>query len=243
MTAGYGIDLAYIHDSGFGSFARGAAPVLLDALKRTGLERGLVIDVGCGSGILAKKVRDAGYDVLGIDISRAMIALAWELVPDGQFCQESMLSAKLSSCVAIAAVGECINYTFDRGNTKQGLGKLFRRFHQALLPGGVLLLDMAEPGRVPGNGLRRTCSEGKDWALLYSAKEDAEHQFLTRRITSFRKVGEFYRRKEEVHRLRLFERSQVAAQLRDVGFHVRFLRGYGPLTFPPGYVGFLARKP
>ena len=72
----YRNDLAYIHDAGFGQIARAAAPVLLDALRRQGTVRGLVVDLGCGSGILARDVVDAGYEVLGIDISQAMIALA-----------------------------------------------------------------------------------------------------------------------------------------------------------------------
>jgi hypothetical protein len=66
---------------------------------------------------------------------------------------------------------------------------------------------------------------------------------LIRHITSFRKVGDLYRRDEEVHRQRLFTRSEVATQLRSCGFRVRVLRGYGPLCFPPGVFGFLARKP
>jgi hypothetical protein len=66
---------------------------------------------------------------------------------------------------------------------------------------------------------------------------------LTRRITSFRKVGDLYRRDEETHRLRLMRRSELAGQLRGIGFRVRILSSYGPLRFAHGHVGFLARKP
>jgi hypothetical protein len=85
--------------------------------------------------------------------------------------------------------------------------------------------------------------EGKDWAVLVTAEEDRRRGQLTRRITSFRKVGELYRRDEEIHRLRLFRRSELARQLRAVGFRVRTLAGYGPLRFAAGHFGFLARKP
>jgi hypothetical protein len=33
----YGEDLAYIHDAGFGEFALGAAPGMLEILRRSGL--------------------------------------------------------------------------------------------------------------------------------------------------------------------------------------------------------------
>src|SRR5262245_49451126 len=121
MIGAYRDDLAYIHDAGFGGIARAAGPVLIDALRRRGLERELVIDLGCGSGILAQAVADAGYDVLGIDLSPAMIALARERVPGGTFRVASLRSAELPRCIAVAAVGEVFNYLFDRGNPASSL--------------------------------------------------------------------------------------------------------------------------
>src|SRR5271165_1718144 len=112
MTDAYRDDLAYIHDAGFGSFARAAGAVLVDALRRGHVTEGLVVDLGCGSGILSGVVSGSGYQTLGIDISEGMIALARKHVPRGKFRLESLLSAKLPSCVAVAAVGECLNYLF-----------------------------------------------------------------------------------------------------------------------------------
>jgi SAM-dependent methyltransferase len=238
----YRDDLAYIHDVGFGNLAKHAAAVLLDGLQQRGVDRGLVIDLGCGSGILAQALIAAGYEVLGIDLSAAMIALARQRVPNGQFRIQSLLEADLPPCVAVAAVGECCNYLFDRGNTRRGLLQLFRRIHTALDPGGLLLFDVAEPGRIPASGPQHY-TEGEDWAVLVTAEEDRHYRVLTRKITSFRKVGELYRRDDEVHQLRLFPRAELARLLRSIGFRVRLLRRYGPLRFAPGHIGFLAHKP
>jgi hypothetical protein len=46
---GYESDLAYIHDPGFGDFARQAAPGLLDILRRAGIPSGLILNLGCGT--------------------------------------------------------------------------------------------------------------------------------------------------------------------------------------------------
>jgi len=243
MTVAYRDDLAYIHDAGFGGFAREAGPVLVDALRRGRITDGLVIDLGCGSGILSGVVTDAGYRALGVDISEGMVALARKQVLRGEFRVDSLLSAKLPRCVAVAAVGECLNYLFDDGNTISTLAKLFRRIHASLVPGGLFLLDVAEPGRVPGPGPRRTYMEGDDWAVLVTSEEDGRHRTMTRRITTFRRVGELYRRDQEVHRQRLMTRSDVARQLRSIGFRVRILRGYGRLKFGLGHGGLMARKP
>src|ERR671928_112596 len=66
-------DLAYIHDIGFGDLAKNAAPVLLDALRGSGIDRGLVVDLCCGSGLLTQDLSAAGYRVVGIDISQALL--------------------------------------------------------------------------------------------------------------------------------------------------------------------------
>ena len=76
MTSDYRNDPAYIHDAGFGGMARAAGPVLIDSLRKRGFDRGLVVDLGCGSGILSQAILEAGYEVLGIDISPAMIERA-----------------------------------------------------------------------------------------------------------------------------------------------------------------------
>jgi SAM-dependent methyltransferase len=243
MAAAYDDDLAYIHDSGYGGYARSAAPVLLEALRRSGPAGGLVVELGCGSGILAAEVAAAGYDVLGFDISPAMLALARARVPSARFRRQSLWTADLPPCAAVAAVGECLNYLFDGDHPDAALDDLFRRVHGALRPGGLFLFDTAEPGRVPGAGPQRHCREGEDWAVLAAAEEDRARRLVTRRITSFRKVGKLYRRADEVHRLRLFRGSDLAARLRGLGFRVRRLRRYGPLRLPPGYLGLMARKP
>jgi SAM-dependent methyltransferase len=243
MTDSYKDDLAFIHDAGFGGMARAAGLVLIDALRKRGFDRGTVVDLGCGSGILSRALVEAGYDVLGIDLSPAMIALARERVPDGTFRVESLVTVDLPPCVGVAAIGECFNYLFDRGNTIRSLSKLLGRIHQALEPEGLLLFDVAEPGRVPGLGPRRLFVDAADWAVLVVSEEDPRRRVLTRSITSFRRIGELFRRDHEVHRQRLIPRAELTERLRKLGFRVRILRGYGPVSFPAAVAGFLARKP
>lgn len=237
----YQDDLAYIHDVGFGDFSKNSAPGLLEILRQNGIATGLVIDLGCGSGIWAGELSRAGYDVRGIDISPAMIEIARKRVPQGEFRVESLLKANLPECDAVTSLGECLNYLFDRENSMTQLRRLFDRLYTALKPAGVFVFDIAEPGR--GKGPRQKHIEGKDWAVLVEVDEDSRTQRLTRRITSFRKVGKLYKRDEEVHRLQLYGRSDIAKELREIGFRVRTITSYGEQKMIPGCVGFLARKP
>jgi len=233
---GYQSDLAYIHDVGFGDFARKSAPGLLAILRRAGIRTGLVVDLGCGSGIWAAELIARGYDVVGIDLSRSMIELARKRAPAARFINASFLKAKLPVCDAVTAIGECFNYTFDQRNSRRELARFFRRVYDALRPGGLFIFDIAEPGRA----LRRAYAQGKDWAILFAA--EARRDLLIRRMTTFRRDGKLYRRSQETHRLRLYRSSDIAAELHGAGFAVRVLRAYGRMPLPSGNAAFVASK-
>jgi SAM-dependent methyltransferase len=243
MVDGYQDDLAYIHDVGFGGFALQAAPGLLGVLRQCGMPLGLVVDLGCGSGLWARELSRAGYAVFGVDFSAAMLKIARKRVPAAKFQKGSFLGADLPRCVAITALGEIFNYRFDPANRRETLMPFFRRVYQALLPGGVFVFDIAEPGRGGGPGLHQKNFQGEDWALLLETEEDADQSILTRRITTFRRTGRIYRRAQETHRLHLYPGTEIVAALRDLGFRARLVRGYGTFRFPRGLVGIVARKP
>jgi 2-polyprenyl-3-methyl-5-hydroxy-6-metoxy-1,4-benzoquinol methylase len=81
----YREDLAYIHDVGHGAIARDAAERLIAELAVARHPSGTVVDLGCGSGILAGALVEAGYQVVGIDMSDAMVALARARAPNAEF--------------------------------------------------------------------------------------------------------------------------------------------------------------
>lgn len=242
MHKQYQQDLAYIHHHGFGEFARKAAPGLLRLLRRRKITGGLIVDLGCGSGIWARALTDAGYEVLGVDISSAMIQLARRNAPPGKFRTGSFFKTKLPLCNAVTALGEVLNYQFDRHNQSE-LIQFFVRVYVALRPGGVFIFDIAEPGYVRGANPQRTYAEGEDWAILLEKETERKCQTLTRTMTIFRRVGKLYRRSEEVHRVQLYRGSAIVKALRRVGFKVKLLRGYGDLRFRKTVVGVLAARP
>jgi len=235
----YDQDLAYIHDAGFTDLARNAAAVVLKLLRNHKLQNGLIVDLGCGSGVLAERLTRAGYDVLGVDVSESMLKLARKRAPTARFVRGSLFRTKLPTCVAVTAIGECINYLFDRRGADQ-LADFFQRVYRALTPRGVFVLDVAQPGHVSKPPLLH--SEGKDWAILVTKEEDARRRVLTRRMTIFRKVGRRYRRSQEVHEQRLFPLAQIVSALESAGFDVTRVSGYGSERFAPGRAGFVALK-
>jgi SAM-dependent methyltransferase len=230
--AGYDEDLAYTHDRGFGHVAEAAATYVLTLLPT----HASVVELGCGSGITARRLTDAGHAVLGIDQSPALIALARERAPNARFTVGSFVSEPLPECDAVLAIGEVLNYLLDEGNTRAALPELFARIHAALRPGGLFLFDLAGPGVLRGDGIRHF-SAGPDWAVLVEYGEQGD--VLTRHITSFVERGAGYRRSEEVHRQRLYRPAEILPLLRAAGLMARNTRGYSP---GPGRHVYLARK-
>lgn len=229
----YRADLAYIHHAGFSEFAESASKGLLEILRKNGVNDGLVVDAGCGTGVLARELTRAGYDVLGIDASPSMIEIARCVAPAARFEVASLVSAELPPCVAITAVGEVLNY-----GGLDAVRAFFARAAAALRAGGVLIFDVAERGSYPAYDERR--AGGGDWSVIVVKESDGTR--VRRRISTFRQVGGEVRRDEELHEIELFERGQILTLLRDAGFRVRVRRSYGTRRLPKGHAVYVAVK-
>lgn len=238
----YQEDLAYIHDIGYGNHAIQSAAGILEILAQSGIQEGLIVDLGCGSGLSAREFVKASYRVLGVDISESMIQIARARVPEAEFRVESLFETEIPSCHAVTAIGECVNYLFDPNSDRGQFVRLCDRVYHALVPGGLFLFDIAEPGQVIADTPIQGFTEGKDWIVLVEKEEDRDRAILTRRIITFRKVGEYYRRDEEVHRQQLYKATDLAEELRRVGFHVRILRNYGRYELPIARAALIAQK-
>jgi SAM-dependent methyltransferase len=239
----YAQDLAYVHHDSFGMLAEGAAPIVLGALRRAGIRRGLIVDLGCGSGILARALTEAGYDVLVVDLSPDMLRLAARNAPLASFKRGSLLEVEIPPCVAVTAIGECFNYVFDPRNTPAALSRVFRRIQGALQPGGFLLCDVAGPGRLGQGQVRQALYDHSDWTLYVRTEENRAGTRLTRDMVLFRRIGSRYRRSDEHHALRLYPPEIISSRLGSAGFRVRRLRGYVPPHLRAYWPVFLAQKP
>src|SRR5918997_2770853 len=74
----YRDDLARVHHLGFGFHADACAPGILALLESVRNRGGLVLELGCGSGLLTRHLVDAGHRVLATDASPAMVELTRE---------------------------------------------------------------------------------------------------------------------------------------------------------------------
>jgi SAM-dependent methyltransferase len=230
----YSEDLAYIHDTGFTALANHAAPEIIRILRAHGIGNGLIVEVGCGSGILARHLVEAGYEVFGFDQSAAMIRLARARAGAAQFRLGSLTRTAIPPCRAVLAIGEIVTYV------PSGVSAFFRRVHTALDPGGVLIFDFiesAERRRFPPKTI-----SGDGWSLIVRADLNATGRVLTRRMITARRVGSRVRQSREIHRVRIYPRDRIARMLSTAGFRVRMRRSYGQYRLLAGDLAVIAEK-
>jgi hypothetical protein len=74
-------------------------------------------------------------------------------------------------------------------------------------------------------------------------QQESARETLVREITTFRRVGDFYRREDEAHTLRLWPEHLVEALLAQAGFAVDRFDRYDDVALPNGLLGYVGRKP
>lgn len=237
MSSFYEEDLAYIHQAGFSAHARNAGETVFARLQDAGIDSGLVVDLGCGSGIWAAMLVGAGFDVLGFDISAAMIRLARRNAPAAEFRCASISEAHIPSCVAVTAFGEVFNYRSD----VLSLPVLFSRIARSLCSGGLFVFDVLVGSGEPLMQYR-SWQSGDDWAVLTEVHEQPADRRLERHIISFRAEGAWYRRTEEHHLLHVWHPDDVEAALLSAGFKFSSADRYGTYQLAERRLAYFARK-
>ena len=240
MRAFYENSLALIHNSGFGALARGAARLALEHLRARPASGGALVDLGCGSGILAEQIAAAGFAVLGVDVSPHLLELARQRAPRATFRLGSIYDVELPRAAAVTMIGEVSNFVLDGRPEEADLRRLLARISAALEPGGLLLFDAAAPGR--GAGATQSFSHRPEWSVTVETREDAQAGRLTRDITTFRRVGDLYRREDETHVLRLWAPDLLLRLLEEAGFETARLDRYDDVMLPAALVGYRCVK-
>jgi SAM-dependent methyltransferase len=110
---------------------------LLDRFAARVGDAGLVCDIGCGPGHVARYLHEHGVQVCGIDLSPELVKRARQLTPDIEFAQGDMLALHIpdQTWAGITAFYSIIH--ISRVNLERAFSELWR----VLRPGGLLLLS------------------------------------------------------------------------------------------------------
>jgi SAM-dependent methyltransferase len=128
--------------------------------------RSPVLDAGCGTGRLLAPLRERGFDVDGCDMSADMIERCRQRVPDATLWVSALHELdpprRYASIVCSGVLG--------LGSTREEDIRALERLHDALLPGGTLVLDNEE---APFNWHVRDWGERSDGEISLCLRIDA----------------------------------------------------------------------
>jgi len=228
----YRKDLALVHHLGFGFHADLVAPGILKLLKPIRARKGLVVELGCGSGLLTRHLLDAGHRVVATDASPAMLALAHETAPDAeQLAQLVLPDDPIPACDAIVAVGHPFNYLRD----EESIDEAFVAAAEALNPGGLLAVDICDlewgVARRDATNLGRV---GDSWAIITEFSMPSPSRFVRQMTTFVRNQDGSWRRDDERHDNVLIDTSSLPALLANHQVDAGVATSFGSETLPVG---------
>lgn len=186
-------------------------------------ERNLVVDLGCGTGTLTRLLGQMGYDMIGVDSSGEMLAVAAQKQEQSEerilYLLQDMRELELYSTVGtVISVCDSLNYILD----EQELLSIFRLVNNYLYPGGLFLFDfntVFKYEQVIGN---TTIAENReDVSFIWENYYDPDTLVNEYDLTVFaREEDGRFRRFEETHHQRGYTVEQMVSLAEEAGLRV-----------------------
>jgi SAM-dependent methyltransferase len=236
----YRADLSLIHDRGFSQHPHACAPGILSLLEPVLARGGLVLEIGCGTGLLTGHLVAAGHRVLATDASPAMLDLAREALPGTEFARLALPDDPVAPADAVVGTGHALSYLDSTEDVHRALGALAA----ALKPGGVLAIDLCD---LRWGEARRDAADqvrsGDGWLLISRFSVPSPDRFVRDMTTFVRHEEGLWRRDDEHHENVLLDTAALPDLLRAHGLTAQVRPSFGDETLPDGLVVLHGHKP
>lgn len=185
-----------------------------------------VVEIGCGTGNLAHRLHEAGYEYLGIDLFAEMLKIAKTTAPLANFRQADARNFELEEkqdCVIIT--GRSISYLPSNND----LINAFTCIADSLKQGGLLMFDAIDASKLfvgfideKVDTLLATCGSNEYKRISKSRKNlqsgwtwdwDSEY-FIKNQADEYEKIG------EDFSTLRAFLQDELSLFLKITGFEL-----------------------
>ena len=237
----YRRDLARVHHEGFSFHAAKVAPGVLALLEPVRASGGLVLEFGCGSGLLTRELVAAGHRVVATDASPAMVDLAREVAPGAEgFAILALPDDPLPAADAIVGVGHPINYL----PSLPAILAAIRAMAEALHPGGLLAFDVCDLayGARTVDGMASRGWVGDDWGLITEFSAPSPDRFVREMTIFSRNDDGTWRRDRERHDNVLLDVTTIPPLLAAHGVEAEVRDAFGTERLPPGLKVIVGRK-
>lgn len=210
---------------------------LTEVLKKYHIEDGIVLDLGCGTGKLTRRMASAGFDMIGVDNSAEMLQIARDAglaafdggeqeeqagadAPDGGilYLLQDMREFELYGTVrAVYSACDSLNYILD----EKELCDVFRLVNNYLDPEGLFIFDLNTPYKYENMLGERTFAENRGegsfiWENSYDSARGINEYDLTFFVRKDLEKEEFLRF-QETHYQRSYSPDTVKKLLEEAG--------------------------
>jgi SAM-dependent methyltransferase len=237
----YRPDLALVHHLGFGFHADACAPGILALLEPVRERDGLVLELGCGSGLLTRHLVEAGHRLIATDASPAMVELARKYAAGAEEIRLLALpDDPLPPADAIVSVGHVLSYLADEAAVERALLTIAG----AVPPGGLFALDLCD---VEWGAARLGAADHSrvedDWAIITRFAVPTPARFVREMTTFVRQDDGSWRRDDERHDNVLVDTARIPGLLAGTGLDVTVQSSFGAETLPAGLRVVVGRRP
>lgn len=192
---------------------------LHQTLRKYGIEKELVLDLGCGTGTLTERFAIDGYDMIGVDNSEEMLNIAIKKKDisghEILYLLQDMREFELYGTVkAVICICDSLNYLL----TKEDVLQTFRLVNNYLDPGGIFIFDFNTVYKYCEVIGDTTIAENREecsfiWENYYHEEERINEYDLT----LFFREGERYRKFSETHYQRGYTVEEMTELVKNAG--------------------------
>lgn len=203
-------------------------------LTEYGVDNGLVLDLGCGTGSITELMAKEGYDMIGIDNSEEMLSIAMEKREKSGYnilylCQDMREFELYGTVRAIISICDSVNYIMEEDE----LLEVFKLVNNYLDPGGIFIFDLNTLYKYSNIMGDTVIAENRDncsfiWENYYYEAERINEYDLSIFI---KEKDNLYRKYEETHLQRAYELTEIQKLLERAG--LEFVSAYDAFTNKP----------
>jgi SAM-dependent methyltransferase len=196
------------------------------------IEKGLLLELGCGTGSMTRRLASKGFDMIGIDNSEEMLSIAREKGAENSesilyLCQDMREFELYGTVAAVISVCDSMNYILS----EEDLLQVFCLVNNYLDPGGLFIFDLdtqyAYEEILGDNTIAENREEGSFiWENTYYEEEMINEVNLTLFIPE--EDPSLFRRQEETHYRRAFNLDTVKRLIEEAG--MEFIAMYDALS-------------